>query len=392
MSLPDALELAASELSQHADAVRDANGDPDRVLDTLSAEAANEVLCWLLGHDPDAGEELAIAWSESEQGSAVLQATHERALPKPGRKALRRALHRLRSRGVDVNEGEAEQVVARLPDIDEALEVALLSPLDRAGTRMAYLVASHPAGGARIYEALIDDLRGIVEFRVYDTGRSKARKFLREVTSRANTPLLDVGVGPLLAMLRRCEAVQAADRPAPRAWVETRSQLRLERATAPPADEVVAQLAATKEPERALEALAERVRGGKLGPWPPLGESLRGVVGDVREGLSGKLIVSGATREARVREVLSRAAAGVFGESFSATTAARLRETAYVAWRAEEEDEARECLAGAAAFEAGTEDNPVALAFIEVILAPLLDELERESQEESSDESRVVTP
>ena len=69
MSLPDALELAASELSQHADAVRDANGDPDRLLETLSAGAASEVLSWLLSNETRAGEELALAWSESARGA-----------------------------------------------------------------------------------------------------------------------------------------------------------------------------------------------------------------------------------------------------------------------------------------------------------------------------------
>ena len=74
MSLPEALENAATALSQHADAVRDANGDPQGLLDTRSAGAASEVLGWLLSNEPDAGEELALAWSESEAGAAPLQA------------------------------------------------------------------------------------------------------------------------------------------------------------------------------------------------------------------------------------------------------------------------------------------------------------------------------
>ena len=74
MSLPDALERAAAALAQHADAVRDANGDPDGLLETLPPAGAAEVLQWLLAHESESGEELALAWSEQEAGLAPLEA------------------------------------------------------------------------------------------------------------------------------------------------------------------------------------------------------------------------------------------------------------------------------------------------------------------------------
>ncbi len=47
MSLPDALERAASELASDAEAIRPANGDPARLLELLDPEAAARVLAWL---------------------------------------------------------------------------------------------------------------------------------------------------------------------------------------------------------------------------------------------------------------------------------------------------------------------------------------------------------
>lgn len=387
MSLPEALENAATALSQHADAVRDANGDPQGLLDTLSAGAASEVLGWLLSNEPDAGEELALAWSESEAGAEPLQELDGGALPKSGRKGLRKALHRLRTRGVELEATQQAPVVARLPEIDESIEAALVSPLDPRGSRMTYLVTSHATGGARIYEALLDDLRGIVEFRVYDTGRSKARKFLRELSERANASMLEVSPAMLCALLVRAAKRQPADRPAPRAFAENRSQLGLDTASSTPGEEVVAALGEPTEADAAaLARLAEQAKEGRLGPWPPPVEKLRSVAEQVREGISGKLIVSGTTERERTHDVLERAAAEIYDENFAQVTADRLRETAFISWRSGREDEARECLAGAAAFASGAHDNPVARAFVEAILAPLLAELASEdaAQEESS--------
>ena len=48
MSLPEALERAADRLPKAADAIRDANGDPNSLLAALGSEAATELPagCW----------------------------------------------------------------------------------------------------------------------------------------------------------------------------------------------------------------------------------------------------------------------------------------------------------------------------------------------------------
>ena len=74
MSLADALERAASALPDAADAIRDANGDADRVLEALPPQAAAGVLAWLLTEDAEAAAELADAWSLNAAAGPVLDA------------------------------------------------------------------------------------------------------------------------------------------------------------------------------------------------------------------------------------------------------------------------------------------------------------------------------
>ena len=189
VGLPEALERAASALPGDADAIRPANGDPAALLRALDAEAAVRVLDWLLRFEPEAGAELADNWAEEpDAASGPLPRLSGDALPKAGRKALSRALHRLRSRGIELAGAPPAAVVAKLPPIEEELEAAFVSAIDPRGTRLAYLVESNPAGGVRLFELVLDEERGILEFEVYATGRSKARQFLRDLRARERFP------------------------------------------------------------------------------------------------------------------------------------------------------------------------------------------------------------
>jgi len=376
MSLADALEQAATELPSYEDAIRDANGDPERLLDTLGAEGAGSVLVWLLENALDAGEELAMAWTETEAGAVPLQSVEASALQKPARKVLRKTLHRLRSRGLEVATRDEAPVVARVGTVEDSFDRALLSPLDPRGGRMAYLVEAHPAGGARMYEAVIDDTRGIVDFRVYSAGRSKVRTFLKDVTARASTPMLEVESDELRAVIARAVAKQAKDNPVPRAFVEHRSQLRLDPAATTPGDRAHGHFGEIEATQDGLESLAERVRLGAVGPWPPDFGLLRELADDVKrhlDELGDEAVLSGEKQDPKTRDVLEEAAAALYGGDFGAVTAGRLREAAFVAWQGDKEEEARLCLMGAGAFASGDlRKNPAAVAFVEVLVAPFL--------------------
>ena len=63
-------------------------------------------------------------------------------------------------------------------------------------------------------------------------------------------------------------------------------------------------------------------------------------------------------------------------------TARRLREEAFLAWRADRVEEARDCLAGAEAFESGEEAGELAVTFLHATLEPLIEQLGEAPAEE----------
>lgn len=386
MSLASALESAATALPEHADAIRPANGDPARLLASLAPGAAALILSWLLAHETEAGEELALAWADDEKGAPAVLAVDESALSKPARKALRRVLHRLRGRGLALPAPAPKPVVAAPPRVEDVLEAAFVSGIDPSGARLAWLVEANPGGGARLFEAVIDEGRGILDFSVYTTTRSEARRFVRRLQERGRLPSAEVAPSALKAVIARCAGAQPADRTPPRAFLEWRSRITDESAPTP-GD--LAREALGDEPTReGLERAAALARAGELGPWPPAEGPLRVAAEKLQEAATSTLVVSGATRREQIEGALAEAVREAFAGGGAAPLAARLAETGYLWWRAGRDDDARACLAAARGLREGAvEDQPVARALLELVLAPLLERLRQEE-----DSSLLVRP
>lgn len=391
VGLPEALERAASALAADADAIRPANGDPGALLAELRPEAAVRVLRWLLEHEPEDGAELAEEWCEdTEGGAAAVLSVEEAGLPKPGRKTLRRIRHRLRSRGVEVPEAAPAPTVATLPKVEEAFDAAVLSPLDPRGHRAAFLVTSHPSGGARVFELVLDEVEGVLDCRVYSAGRSKVREFLKEFEGQGSA--VSAPSESVRAWIARVAEAQRPGRPAPRMFSEWRGELtRSSAGTSTPGELVREALGATEAPA-ALERAVTLARESQIGPWPPLPELLQELVEKLDELGKSTLVVSPAARREQSDGVLEEALPRIYAEPHAERTAARFEEAAYVLWKGGVEDDARACLAAAVAFRAGDPGaNPVARVMLEVVLEPALRKLEEGGDADGADASGVET-
>jgi hypothetical protein len=388
IGLPEALERAASALGRDADAIRPANGDPFALLSLLDAEASQRVLEWLLANEPAAGSELVEAWSDAGGDAAALLARVDgSSFPKEARKALRRAHHRIRSRGESIPKRAQQPIVASLPKVIDEIAVALVSGLDPRGTRMAYVVESDPSGGARLFAAAIDEVRGVRELEVFSAGRSKIKAFVRDCTRRADYPAVEAPVDAVRALIARAAAAQPMDAPAPRGFAEWRSHLVGQAAGSPtPGALARAALAADGARQGAgVERALAMLRDRSIGPWPPSNEMLSEIVkrlGDVAEGL---VVVSAAARQEQIDRALDEAVERVFDAGFAGSTANRFEETAYLFWRREALEDAHACLAAANAFRGPKQAfRELGRAMLEVVLAPALQSIAQRSEQTAS--------
>ncbi len=379
MSLADVLERAAEALPTLADEIRPANGDPERLLAALAPEDAQNLLRWLLVEAPAVGGELAMAWADAPRGVEPIAALSEEGLDKVARKALRRARHRLRSRGVEVQEPAPVLRVASLPKLDDELAAALVSTPDPSGAQLVVIIEPSPASGARIFQGTVDLERGVPDFQVFATTRSGARALLRDLERNPRLGAVSVSRDSLAALLAAAAAAQPPGRALPPAFEEWRSRVArpLEGARLPGAE---ARFALGSPSDMALaRTVAARVAAGEIGPWPPAFDVLREIGENVRQAAESPLLVDDAQRRARVDDVVGEALDARYAEGAGERTAQRLEEAAYAAWTGGRADEARALLAAAQAFrEQAPRDNPVARALLERVLEPVLDALREE--------------
>ena len=390
MSLAIALEAAAAALPELEDAIRPANGDPERLLDGLEEANAPRLLAWLLAHDLEAGEDLLEEWVDSDRGAVAVMATSDAGLPKVARKQLRRALHHLRGRGLAPPEVVTAPTVSRLPTVKDDIETAAVSGLDPLGACLVYLVERNPSGGARLFELALSETRGIFDTRVYSAGRSKVRGFLREVAGRGDTPTVEVDGAAVRSLIARAFAAQPEARPVPAEFREWRSHLVGDVTAPTPAEQVVAELGPA-EPG-APDAVLVRIRAGLLGPWAD-GEILQRTAEKIRELGESRILVSPAQRRAQADEILEAAAGEAFGDESGGETVRCFRHSAFVAWKRGEERDARDLLAAAESFVARPPaENPLARALLERPLASLLEKLSAEPQPDGEESNLIVTP
>jgi len=348
MSLPESLERAASELGGLADQIRPANGDPHRLLEQLNAEEAGTLLAWVLNEEPEAAEELIQVWGEVDAGAGILLAFPDDGVAKAGRKLLRKAKHRLRSQGIEVPVSERPtKTTRRIAAAGDRWEAAHVSTPDFRGARVGYLVDSHPAGGARLFEIRFDEARGILDFKIYNAGRTKVRGFLRSLTQGTGQRLFEVERDPLRALVRRASLAQPIDRPFPTSFVEWRGRLFSEDLDKQPTpgDLVRATLGNSQDPAKdtadptvGLETTLTEIREGQLGPWPPkttwVGEWMtKGR--EATEGLEGK------ARATAIESWLEQTTEALAKETEPELLSHHLNEMAWIRWQSGNELGAR---------------------------------------------------
>lgn len=397
MSLPEALERAAVALPDQADLIRPANGDPFQLLATLTDEGSREVLAWLLTHEPVDGEELLLDWCEDDRGVERVQSIDVGQLPKSGKKLLRKALHRMRTSGVEVVATRSSApVVARLSVVADEIAGCYMTPVDPRGTFLLFLVEANPAGGARLFQLQLDERRGVIEFDVYSVGRSKTRKFLRKLTDAAST-----GAGGAVAVdqafargeIRRIASNHPTDRPYPRAFSEWRRKLEAG-AGESSAGELTRAALGEREGEDTAEVderTAARVRAKEIGPWPPDAGRLTEVSTQLGTAIDAVVSKEGEARSAALDESVVAATAALFAGDHAAQIAERFDVSAYVAWKTEQEEQARDYLCVAEIFRSGElAKNRTARAMTEAFTASVLKRAEESTLEDEEEPTPPV--
>lgn len=122
--------------------------------------------------------------------SAAMLAEMEAGATGTARREVRRALFRLRQRGIAAPAPAAPVAVQPAAGADSGL-IALLSPADADGTRIAWLLKARAGGGLKRLWGLVSETEGLLGATLDTLSRKEFRAERAEVERRAGTPFID---------------------------------------------------------------------------------------------------------------------------------------------------------------------------------------------------------
>jgi hypothetical protein len=294
------------------------------------------------GTAPDLGGDVGQALVDhlAAAGAAERLAALGASPNKDTAKAVRRALHALKSRGVDVPEaarapsggggagattaGPAASVLTHAPEEEPS---SYASILDGAGERMVWLVRKGQNNKLEVFEARLNDRLGVMEFRRGETTRKRLRNLAERLTTENGFTVAPIAAEFARSLIEEAyEVSRTQERGLPGGFIEARP--RLGKAPAPLAT----------HPALAAAGAAEAVSGGtdtlhkmaEFQSWYPDPEMLRVAAGRVEEVDQSQLVTDEKQRHEARLAAMERTCNETFTPDVRKRYQRRLHEMAYL--------------------------------------------------------------
>ena len=274
--------------------------------------------------------------------------------PKALQKTIKKALHRLKSRGVIFSDDQAPRQVV-LGGAVSRLERCLASFIDGSGDRMILMIRTRPGGGYQIAYLVLNYGTGIRFAKALQTSRRELPELLESVQAQA--PLIDLTPAHCQRQIALVQQMNLATRtPVPEEFFMLRDLIG-EPDTMPEAGAIYEALSPEElEMARAQNDHAEDLLElPELGGWTLPESAVRAYADALAEIDDSKIVVSEAMQRERVDRVFESAMQEVLGEESRAIMRLRLEEMAHYFLQTGRRLEAMWALAAA---ESLLDDNP----------------------------------
>lgn len=277
----------------------------------------------------------------------LLQRWLEISSDKRVRKAIKRSIYRLKSRGIPLEEILRDRDVPVLKPLQPEPARGFGGPFDFLGQRFLVLAVPHIGRGMTVMQGIVSDTEGLIDFSGGEMARRRFKEFLDEIQMEGIFPLvemepsyvaflffktyrltLDQGKTPPQGYLRLKKEIEAIKKDEERSPVYSLIQ----------EDEIL-------ENGRYLERGGDLLKMDLFNAWRVGEKEIRPYADEVWEAEESKLILNQAQREARFQEIYQRALSDLFPEERRSLYRRRMEEMAYYLFKLGKEEEARISLA-----------------------------------------------
>ena len=360
--------------------------------DALSSGGAQTVIA-LAGAFAEAGAAPhlaiidALAAEATVEAAEVLSRLADSVKDKAAGSRIRKALFRLKGKGVAPVEAEVKSSHAPATAASGIDYVrAVVSTCDGAGNLMLWVARSRQPRGRSLYQARVRHGRGIEEFVSTDISSKELRDFFNRLTQDENRPTVDVPAGYAFWLLQRAQAANEGEGGSAMPYGFTHAKLLLARLAEPevfpfPGGHLVRRLIEPASGDDGRIENKEMLANATFWTWV-LEEPL--VVlhfNKCVEALQSEAASDDEQRRALFDKGMVAAAAELYeNEKLRARLAAQLEDNAYLLHLRGEGDMARESLALSDLIAAGAPQPEFFTEMVRYSIGTMLDRAIRQSQ------------
>ncbi len=326
---------------------------------------------------------------------------------------VRRALYRLESQGIQ-SEGSMELEKPGGSKIFRPLvnpPQGFMSTVDRGGSRVVWLAKPIPGGGRLLFQAIVNDEQGLLDFSVLEVKLRSFRSYVKEITQEGREfPVAEIPAS------EAAELIHSAYELGSERKMEVPQQYPLhQRQVAEMVEgaEGVIDRFVNEAAKMSAEAVSPEDMKGLLdqpvfSTWGFGEKEVASYVDDMKEVLESRLVVSKSARQEQLDKVCKKATTELFQSERLGRFKKRLEASAYVLLKTDQEESARFALAVSESL-GNLEGEPAEHPFLyELIFRSLVAEVPKElpmegspsrrgeqetvADEEPEDPSLIITP
>jgi hypothetical protein len=326
----------------------------------------------------------AIASAESAAMLAEMEAGASGAL----RREVRRALFRLRQRGIAPAVGAGGAAAPARPAAEPPAEPGLsafFSPVDGDGARVIWLLKQRRGGGIARLWGLLADGEGLINVALSELSRRELRAERAEMERRAGVTMVEGDAR--LADYILCEAFRRtpADK---RSQVGNFLTLRTEIVGSPPPTEIVHPIYAEMASALVHEPGADLLKEPEIAAWKFPPAEIKPYVDEIKSIRESVLVLNRVQQEERINVIVERAVGELLGGERASAIRRRLEDIAYYMARSGRREAAGWAAAAAARLRDGADVSRI--AFFQALIRAQLGAVFAEEQERAREEPRLI--
>ncbi len=298
-----------------------------------------------LGEDIGAVKEIAerLSTLSDTKTSQLLQRMFEVYSDKGVRKIIKRSLYRLKSKGVKVEERFFDKKGSILKPLQMEPPLGFGGGIDSFGDRYLILFLHRPGRGWRVFQGVIHEREGLVEFFSTEMTKKEMSSFLDEVRNNSPTPIVEMEASYVAFLLDEAYRLALArGRDIPQEYPPIKGEI--EKVKKQYEKPLIYSLIKEEEIE-GNEFLLERSKSlfniDLFSQWRLDEEEIKPYAEEIREADQSRIILTPSQKEARLQEIFSKALTHLFSEDKRSIYQRRMEEMAYLLYRMGKEEEAK---------------------------------------------------